>query len=115
VLDSAKDAYADGTGLGTGATRYGFLGDGSEASGYNGDRNGYEYGGLLDDVYVYHRVLSETEIADLAAGLALSDEAAALNAGETESAGLGETLSSIGVSDGGSGGGGGGCFISTAP
>jgi ferric-dicitrate binding protein FerR (iron transport regulator) len=67
VLDKAKDAYGKGTRLGTGETRYGFLGDGSEAKTFDGERNERYFKGMLDDVRVYHRALTEEEIRALAA------------------------------------------------
>jgi FlaG/FlaF family flagellin (archaellin) len=85
VYDGDKRVVVDGTErasradphggdtLGTGATRYGVVGDGSEASDYaalvdpsNGDqRNGYYYQGAVDDVRLYERGLSAAETARL--------------------------------------------------
>lgn len=64
-LDNEVDAYTTGARLGTGTTRYGFIGDGSEASSFNAGRNNLNYDGLVDEVVVYHRALSATEIADM--------------------------------------------------
>lgn len=65
ALDSQHNAHGANVRLGSGATRYGFLGDGSEANGFDGDRNNLFYEGNLDDVRIYHRVLSDLEIDDL--------------------------------------------------
>lgn len=46
-------------------TRYGIIGDGSEATTFNGSRNGFYYDGLIDDIRFYNRVLTETEIREL--------------------------------------------------
>jgi uncharacterized delta-60 repeat protein len=73
VLDSSVQAYTPGTRLGTGSTRYGFIGDGSEATYYNGSRNGVYYGGLLDSVIIYNRALSDTEIKRQFKGFSYSD------------------------------------------
>jgi hypothetical protein len=64
-LDSQQAAHGANVKLGSGATRYGFLGDGSEADAYNGSRNSLFYEGSLDDVRIYHRVLSAQEISEL--------------------------------------------------
>lgn len=39
-----------GLGIGTGITRYGFIGDGSEANSYNGSRNNIYYDGMYDEI-----------------------------------------------------------------
>ena len=63
TLDSQKDAYPTGTKVGSGAVRYGFLGDGSEATSYNGGRNNRYYEGYIDELYLFNRTLTEQEIA----------------------------------------------------
>ncbi|MBX2860719.1 MAG: filamentous hemagglutinin N-terminal domain-containing protein [Vampirovibrio sp.] len=65
VLDNAKDAYATNTSLGKVSTRYGIVGDGSEATAFNGARNSIYYGGQLDEIRVYDRALSAGEITAL--------------------------------------------------
>ncbi len=56
-----------GTIFGTGTTRYGFLGIGSEATEFNGRPNATGYfDGDLDDIRIYNRVLWPPEIAYLA-------------------------------------------------
>jgi hypothetical protein len=62
VLDAQQDAYPTGVGLGSGTVRYGFIGDGSEASTFNGTRNGFYFEGTIDEVRIYHRVLGPEEI-----------------------------------------------------
>jgi type II secretory pathway pseudopilin PulG len=65
-LDGKQDAISSnahgGLSLGSGTTRYGFIGDGSEATTFNGSRNNFYYEGLIDDVWIYHRALSPGEI-----------------------------------------------------
>jgi hypothetical protein len=85
VYDGAKRLIIDGQtranrpdphggrGLGTGATRYGVIGDGSEADDYarltsasNGNqRNEYYYDGAVDEIRLYNRGLSDTEASRL--------------------------------------------------
>jgi|GEM_PF-5366086 len=65
-LDATQDALLEEIGLGTGVTRYGFIGDGSEASSYNGNRNDRYFQGTIDEVQIYHRALSASEIKSLA-------------------------------------------------
>ncbi|MHC4594841.1 MAG: LamG-like jellyroll fold domain-containing protein [Planctomycetota bacterium] len=67
-IDGSAEAPAfGGPAFGTGNTRYGFLGIGSEATEFNGrpNRTGY-FDGELDDVRIYDLALSQTEIAYLA-------------------------------------------------
>ncbi|WP_439027990.1 LamG domain-containing protein [Haloarchaeobius sp. DT45] len=54
-----------GNDLGSGATRFGFIGDGSEASSFDGNRNGFYYTGRVDDVRLYTTGLSSGQVADL--------------------------------------------------
>lgn len=62
---SARTVPHGGSGLGSGARRYGFVGDGSEAESFDGDRNGIYYDGTVDDVRLYGRALSTAEAARL--------------------------------------------------
>ncbi len=64
---SAETPAFGGPAFGTGDTRYGFLGIGSEAAEFNGRPNqtGY-FDGELDDVRIYNHALSQAEIAYLA-------------------------------------------------
>lgn len=58
---STSNAHG-GDPLGSGTTRYGFLGDGSEASSFDGSRNSKYYEGDLAEVRYYSRALSLSEI-----------------------------------------------------
>jgi hypothetical protein len=49
-LDAAVDQHSGG--IGSGSTRYGFIGDGSEASGFDGGRNGRYYEGMADEISI---------------------------------------------------------------
>jgi hypothetical protein len=60
--DNSATAYSAGENLGTSVTRYGFIGDGSEASTFNGDRNNLLFEGIIDEVRVLRRALSADEI-----------------------------------------------------
>tara|TARA_Y100000590_G_scaffold465016_1_gene635992 strand:- start:1273 stop:3162 length:1890 start_codon:yes stop_codon:yes gene_type:complete len=64
-LDSQQNAYSTNVNLGSGANRYGFFGDGSEASSYNANRNGIYYQGHMDQVSIWHRAFSANEISSL--------------------------------------------------
>ncbi len=67
-VDGTQEAVANpygGNPLGTGTTRYGFVGDGSEASTFDGSRNGLHYDGRIDEVRLYERTLSSGEVSDL--------------------------------------------------
>ena len=57
-----------GKNLGKGTTRYGFIGDGSEATSYNGTRNNIYYDGAIDELNLYTRALSATEIDQIYTG-----------------------------------------------
>lgn len=70
-IDGALDHSANphgGAALGTSATRFGFIGDGSEASSENGPRNDLFYDGSVDDIAMWSRALGSTEIAALHGG-----------------------------------------------
>jgi hypothetical protein len=77
VFDNGKmtvyvDGVADTSGttgrsFGTGATRYGFLGIGSQADKFDGTKTSSPYfNGELDDVRIYDRALAKTDIQQLA-------------------------------------------------
>ncbi|MFC1756385.1 LamG domain-containing protein [Patescibacteria group bacterium] len=61
-LDSESDQHNIGEGLGTGVTRYGFIGDGSEADTFNGGRNTILFDGVIDEVQFYHKAMGITQI-----------------------------------------------------
>ncbi|KXA98244.1 hypothetical protein AKJ37_00830 [candidate division MSBL1 archaeon SCGC-AAA259I09] len=65
----AQATAHNGEGLGSGATRYGFIGVGSEASSFNG-RTGPNcwFKGVIEEVRIYNRALSPREIEMLAGG-----------------------------------------------
>lgn len=77
-VDGTADAtFSVGGTVGSGTTRYGFLGTGSEASSFDGSQGPTSYfDGELGPVGVWHRPLSDAEIADLAEGASVSDDAA---------------------------------------
>ncbi len=54
-----------GAALGSGVTRFGYLGDGSESGTFDGDRNDRYYGGRIDEVRLYDRALSPSEVQSL--------------------------------------------------
>ena len=69
-IDGVEDARAvnphGGSGLGTGTTRYGIIGDGSEAGTFNGGGNNDYFDGIADEIRLYERALSVDEIKILA-------------------------------------------------
>ncbi|MFW9826831.1 MAG: DUF2341 domain-containing protein [Candidatus Thorarchaeota archaeon] len=66
VLDNQKDAW-NGLPIGDiSETRFGFIGDGSEATSFDGGRNGQYFEGLLDDVRYFDYALTDNEIEWLA-------------------------------------------------
>lgn len=65
-LDNETAAHG-GSALGSGTTRYGFVGDGSEAGSFDGSRNGFGYiDGRVDELlYFDNRALTSDEISAL--------------------------------------------------
>ena len=64
VLAGTKTNAHNGQPLGKGTVqRYGFIGDGSEASSFNGNRNGIHYQGQLDEIGLVETTLSSDWIA----------------------------------------------------
>ncbi len=56
--------------IGAGAARYGFIGIGSEAGGFDaGVGPTWAFSGILDEFMLFHRALSEKEVEHLAKGL----------------------------------------------
>ncbi|MFX1567838.1 MAG: LamG-like jellyroll fold domain-containing protein [Promethearchaeota archaeon] len=69
VDDYAADIWANphgGRGIGTGTDRWGFFGDGSEATSENGGRNSRYYEGYLDEVRYFDYAVAPDEIEWLA-------------------------------------------------
>jgi len=63
----AETSVFGGSTFGTGTTRFGFVGIGSEATEFDGRPNATGYfNGDLDDVRIYDRALTQAEIAYLA-------------------------------------------------
>ncbi len=59
-------AHTAGESLGSSNTRYGFIGVGSEASTFDGNKGPTNYfNGSLDEIYIYNKSLSYKEIVDL--------------------------------------------------
>ena len=67
-LDGVKeDSATGGSTFGTGNLRYGFIGVGSEASEYDGDKSPLDYfHGGIDDVRIYNVALTQQEILEAA-------------------------------------------------
>tara|TARA_B100000809_G_C15139852_1_gene532593 strand:- start:5504 stop:7291 length:1788 start_codon:yes stop_codon:yes gene_type:complete len=63
VLMGTKTNPHQGAALGSGATRYGFIGEGSEASTFNGGRNGIYYEGEYDEIRLSNNALSADWLA----------------------------------------------------
>lgn len=62
-VEVARNVNAhNGLPLGTGTTRYGIIGDGSEASSFNGSRNNLYYQGAIDEVRIWNIVRSAAQI-----------------------------------------------------
>ncbi|MEN8106896.1 MAG: LamG domain-containing protein [Pseudomonadota bacterium] len=71
ILDNTNYSPHSGRALGTGVTRYGFIGDGSEANTSNGNRNNFLYQGKIDEVAIWDVALSENEIGNIADGASI--------------------------------------------
>lgn len=52
----------NGRALGNGEVRYGFIGDGSRANVFNGNRTNRYYQGVIDGVYLYEKGLTSAQI-----------------------------------------------------
>ena len=65
----STDVYGTGNNLGTGVfTRWGIVCDGSEADNFNGVGNNVFYDGLMDDMRIYDRAITQAEAIRLANG-----------------------------------------------
>ena len=62
ILDRKEMNPHGAKALGTGLIRFGFIGDGSEANAFNGNRNFIHYEGILDEVKFYLSDLSPADI-----------------------------------------------------
>ncbi len=62
VLDATVSNPHGGLALGKATTRFGFIGDGSEASSYNAGKNNIFYDGDISEVRIWNRVLSQAEL-----------------------------------------------------
>ena len=58
VLDSTAANPHGGAAVGTGNDRFGFIGDGSEATVFNGGRNDLFYDGSVDDIAIWSQALT---------------------------------------------------------
>lgn len=67
-IDGTQDVTADGHGgdsLGSGTTRYGMIGVGSDASSFDGNNDSQFFGGKMAILFHYDERLNATEIADI--------------------------------------------------
>ncbi|GEM_PF-780243 len=72
IEDLATDDVGTGMSIGTSLTRYGFIGDGSEADVYDGSRNGIFYDGQLGElIYYENTALNNEEIRRIESYLAI--------------------------------------------
>lgn len=61
ALDNDSDAH-NGKALGSAETRFGFIGDGSEATSFDGTRNGYYFEGQIAMVEMWDRAMVKQEV-----------------------------------------------------
>lgn len=67
-----QDVESNGDPIGTSTTRFGFMGDGSEASGFDGDRNDIYYDGQIAEIiYFQNKSLTSEEVNLIESYLAL--------------------------------------------
>jgi hypothetical protein len=67
-LDSTVTNAHGSRALGSGTTRFAFIGDGSEATGFNGARNRVLYQGKIDEVALWSVGLTASQVSDIASG-----------------------------------------------
>ncbi|MFC1691007.1 LamG-like jellyroll fold domain-containing protein [Nanoarchaeota archaeon] len=65
ALGSQQNNYPTGVNLGTGTTRFGFIGDTSEAVSFDGIKGSKYFNGSIDEVMIYHKALSAEQIKTL--------------------------------------------------
>ncbi len=67
-IDVEQPTNTTGNTIGPKAERYGFIGVGSEATTFDGTKSpvGWAFKGLMDELFYFHRALSQEEIAHLA-------------------------------------------------
>ncbi len=68
TMEKQENNAHRGQPLGSGVVRYGFIGDGSEALSFDGERNEFYFTGDIDDVRIYHQGLSENAVNELFQG-----------------------------------------------
>jgi hypothetical protein len=64
-LVEERDAYNTGVYIGDNQVRYGFIGDGSEATSLDGGRNGRYYMGTLDEVRYFDQAISDKRVEEI--------------------------------------------------
>lgn len=90
-VEEAKETH--GSNIGTGSTRYGFLGVGSQATSEDGSKEaGSYYDGEQDEVYQFNRTLSASEVEDLEYGRGNEIDTSNLTLYYDHSEGTGTTL-----------------------
>ncbi len=71
ISDFSANRVGTGVSIGQGSTRFGFIGDGSEANTENGSRNNLYYDGSIAEVIHFQRSLSATELSRVESYLAI--------------------------------------------
>ncbi|NEU58601.1 LamG domain-containing protein [Halorussus sp. MSC15.2] len=69
-VEGGKSGPHNGAAIGTGVTRYGYVGAGSESNSFDGNRNNNNFEGDIDEVRFYTRALSGSEIRAIYDGVA---------------------------------------------
>ena len=70
VLNVTPSNIHEGVALGRAlfGSRFDFIGDGSEAAVYNGERNNFYYGGQANDIALFDNALTQTDVTALFIG-----------------------------------------------